>query len=78
MIDLHFVHESSQSPLFLLADRVLNGRLEGQLRRWRRAGVPARAMAELLSDELELLVSAQTIRRWLRDLPEEPVAKEAS
>jgi transposase len=58
-----------RKPLFLLADRILNGELTDHLIRWRNAGVSTRAMAALLEQEVGVKFTHETIRRWLQDLP---------
>lgn len=51
-----------------LCNQAMDGHLESQLRRWARARVSARAAAEMLTAELGIPLSRETVRRWLREL----------
>lgn len=61
-----------RSALFKLADRALGGTLEERLRTYAAAGVPRRAAARLINDELGVDINPQTIQRWMRDITDEP------
>lgn len=54
-----------------LCNQAMGGQLEPQLRRWARARVSARAVAEMITAELGIELSRETVRRWLRELPPE-------
>jgi intein-encoded DNA endonuclease-like protein len=56
------------SNTFPIYDRVLGGRLEALLRRWRAEGLSYEAIAHRLADDHGVTVTGQTVRRWLVDL----------
>lgn len=56
------------TTLFLLADRELNGQLVSLLRTWSAAEVSAPAMARMIHGSTGIVISSQTIRRWLAEL----------
>jgi hypothetical protein len=58
--------------MYVLADRVLDGQLEARLRQWRAAGVSLRSIQALLEHDLGIKPALETIRRWLRDLENDP------
>lgn len=58
-----------RTQIFILADRLLQGRLAEQLALWRAAGVSTRAMAALLEQDLGIRLTHETIRRWLQSIP---------
>lgn len=63
-----------RSALFKLADRALGGTLEERLRTYAAAGVPRRAAARLINDELGVDINPQTIQRWMREVLREEAA----
>lgn len=50
-----------------MADRLMGGTLEAELRRYRGAGVPFEAIARLFRDH-GVEVSGETLRRWAKQL----------
>lgn len=70
------------SSLFLLVDRVLEGTLEERLRSWTEAGMSKYSAALLLLQALEaalpagreVVVSPETVRRWMADAAEATAA----
>lgn len=56
------------TTLYRLVDTLLGGQLPDRLRQWRAAGVSYAAMARLLSSDLDLDISDETLRRWCQDL----------
>jgi hypothetical protein len=71
-------HLMDMGRTYHLCNQAMDGRLESQLRRWARARVPARAVAEMLTEELGINLSRETVRRWLRELPEDNGRDEAA
>lgn len=55
------------TSLLLLANQLLDGQIETDVRRWMAAGVSFTAMANLLA-ERDVRVSSATIRRWAKTL----------
>lgn len=55
------------TTLYRLADKAMGGNLADELARWARAGVSQRAAARLLSEALEVDISHETARRWLKE-----------
>lgn len=55
------------TTLYRLVDTLLDGDLPHRLQRWRAAGVSYAAMARLLSTDLDVELSPETIRRWCQD-----------
>ena len=50
-------------PTFPLYDKILNGKLEGQLRAWRATGTSYDEISILL-DRLGVKASRTTVKRW--------------
>lgn len=54
----------NRTPLWILADRALDGRLDELLCRWADAGASRRVAAQLLAQELGTTISPATVQRW--------------
>ncbi len=61
-------------PLFPLVDKALGGRLNEELARMKADGMSNEAIGRWLANEHGIEVSYEMVRRWVRDLPTEPVA----
>lgn len=55
---------ANETPLRVLADRALNGRLNEFLCKWADAGASRRVAASLLAAELGVKISGPTVQRW--------------
>ena len=51
-------------PLRVLADRVLEGKLDELLCRWADAGISIRAASQFLALELGVAISRPTVQKW--------------
>lgn len=58
---------ANESPLWVLADRALDGRLNELLCKWADAGASRRVAASLLAVELGVRISGPTVQRWTTD-----------
>lgn len=67
-----------RTSFFLLADRVMGGNLEQNIRRWRSAGVSLRAMQALLTEELGVRPALETVRSWVRAVEQSNGGSEAA
>lgn len=57
----------ASTAAYQMADRLLDGRLEEQLRQYRQAGVSFPAIARLMARD-GVAVSHYTLRKWAREL----------
>lgn len=53
---------------FDVVDRLADGRLAEQLTQWRQQGDSFNTIAVRIHDELDIDVTAETVRRWVREL----------
>lgn len=65
------------TSLLFLANQLLDGQIETDVRRWMAAGVSFTAMANLLA-ERDVRVSSATIRRWAKTLEPLDIDTEAA
>lgn len=68
----------SKPTSYLLADRLLDGTLDERLLRYKRANVPWSAVSRLLAEEIEVEISAETLRRWGQAVDEEPTPSDST
>lgn len=66
--DGHSVRTMPAARTFPLYDRVLGGRLELILRRYRNQGLSYEAIARALAVDHDINVVGATVRRWLNEL----------
>jgi intein-encoded DNA endonuclease-like protein len=57
-----------RTSTFPIYDRILGGRLELLLRRWREDGLSFYAIADRLADDYDIHVSHKTVGRWIADI----------